>query len=328
MRNVRVMFLLVGLFALLVVPALAQDASPTPDNGQQAQTTATPDTQQQAQTQTQRGNALVRAAHLISDAGVVDVYIDGQLAIQDVNPNDFSSWLELPAGRASVAIVPAGETFDDAIIGPFDVTLPANSQITIAATGSVASGQFDWSIIRENLTGQGQTSTGGVDVQDNARITLLNSVEDAPPVNLELFLVEPVATDSQSNQRSDSEFGAGSMFDLGSVDFADAGQTFTVPAGIYNVSVTPADSSEDSQPQFGTPQRDDLLTNWPSLANVSLDPNTSYVFAVVGTPDDPFLVIHANNFNQTMTLNNQSNSATQSNSAQSSNQDSSGHTNP
>jgi hypothetical protein len=323
------MFLLVGLFALLVVPALAQDASPTPDNGQQAQTTATPDTQQQAQTQPQRGNALVRAAHLISDAGVVDVYIDGQLAIQDVNPNDFSSWLELPAGRASVAIVPAGETFDDAIIGPFDVTLPANSQITIATTGSVASGQFDWSIIRENLTGQGQTSPGGVDVQDNARITLLNSVEDAPPVNLELFLVEPVATDTpdQNNQGRDSEFGAGSMFDLGSVDFADAGQTFTVPAGIYNVSVIPMDDRDDALAQTGS-TRSDLLANWPSFSNITLDPNTSYVFAVVGTPDNPFLVIHANSFNQTMTLNNQSNNDTQSNSAQSSNQDSSGHTNP
>jgi len=291
MNNVRVMFLLVGLFALLVVPALAQDASPTPD--QQAQTTAAPDT---------AGNALFRAAHLISDAGVVDVYVNGQLAIADVNPNNFSGWLELPAGPASVAIVPAGEALDEAILGPFEVTLPANSQITIATTGSVASGQFDWTIIRENLTGRGQTSSGGVDAQNSAQITLLNSIEDAPPVNLELFLVEPVRDTLPGRG---SEFGAGALFDFGAVGFADPGETFSVPAGIYNVAVIP--SSDASVDPLIT--RSNLLTDWPNFANIELDPETSYVFAVVGTPDDPFLVIHANDFDNPMTLDMQANMA-------------------
>jgi hypothetical protein len=300
MRIVRNTLLLVGLFALLVVPALAQDASPTPD--QQAQATEAPDAQSttnQSPAQLQRGNALVRAAHLISDAGVVDIYINGQLAIADVNPNGFSGWLELPAGRATVAIVPAGDLLNDAILGPFEVTLPANSQITIATTGSVASGEFDWTIIRENLTGSGQTSPGGVDTQNTARITLLNSIEDAPPVNLELFLVEPTTDEvtGPNLPEQDSEFGAGSLFDFGAVGFADPGETFTVPAGLYNVTVIPTDDGDES-PITGT----NLLTDWPSFANIELDPDTSYIFAVVGTPQDPFLVIHANDFDNPMML--------------------------
>ncbi len=303
MRNVKGMFLLVGLLALLVVPTLAQDTSPTPDQ----------------QAQPQRGNALFRAAHLIADAGVVDVYINGLLALEDVNPNGFSGWLELPAGRMSVVFVPADDPFENAILGPVDVTLPANSQITIAATGSVESGLFDWTMIRENLTGRGQTSPGGVDVQNNARITLLNSIQGAPPVNLELFLVDPVTDNvpGQSSLGRGSQFGAGSLFDFGAVGFAEEGETFTVPAGIYNVTVIPEDEpSAGIAPSRGTGQaartQSNLLTNWPSFDNIALDPNTSYVFAVVGTPDDPFLVIHADNFDNTMMLDTQANTGTQS----------------
>jgi hypothetical protein len=137
-----------------------------------------------------------------------------------------------------------------------------------------------------------------VDVQNNARITLLNSVQGAPPVNLELFLVDPVTDNvpGQSNLGRGSEFGAGSLFDFDAVGLGS--ETFTVPAGIYNVTVVPEDEGNAA-----IPTQDNLLTNWPRFDNIELDPNTSYVFAVVGTPEDPSLIIHANNFTDTMTLN-------------------------
>jgi hypothetical protein len=337
------MFLLVGLLALFVVPALAQDATPTPGTGQQAQATATPDAsaaaQTQGQTQTQAqvqgGTAFVRAANLIADAGVVDIYINGQLAIADVNPNSFSGWLQVPAGRASVAIVPAGEAFERAIIGPFNVTFAANSRFTLAATGSGESGVFDWTLFRETLRAGGQTKTGGQDVAGDARITLFHSIENAPAVTIDLFLVQAFGQQDQDNQQDNlsgqtnqgsqsaaNEFVTGSTFDLGPVSFADDGQTFTVPAGLYNISVTPAsgfDLDEDagttdttsgtqgdlsgSQILGGAQAQTDLSAqvNWPSFSNVALTANTDYIFAVVGTLDAPFLVIHASDFSDQIT---------------------------
>jgi hypothetical protein len=167
MRIVKFALLFVGLVALLVVPVLAQDATPTPVPDQQAQT----DAQGQTQAQIPAGQGFMRFANFLTDAGVVDVYVNDQLGFADVNPNGFSGWLELPSGRHNVTFVPAGEPIEQAIVGPFEVTAGGNSRMTIAATGSGDTGAFDWMLIREDVAGQADAN-----LQGNPGIRLLHNM--------------------------------------------------------------------------------------------------------------------------------------------------------
>jgi hypothetical protein len=291
MRIVKFVLLLAGLLALLVVPALAQDATSTPVPGQQAQTPATPEAspaaQTEADTQTQvqipAGPGFVRFANFLTEAGVIDVYVDGQQAAADVNPNGFTPWLELPSGSHSVTIVPAGTPLEQAIIGPFDVIAGGNSRMTIAATGSGDTGVFDWMIIPEDVA-QGVST----DVLDNARIRLLNTLEEVPALNVELTLVQPFDTPSDASQ-----FDAGTLFTLGPASFGDGPTSFEVLPGLYNITVTPAQTGVTATLPFSIPG---MLTarnraDWPSFSNVALTADTNYLFAIVGAEDSPWLAI-------------------------------------
>jgi hypothetical protein len=292
MRIVRFVFLLVGLLVLVVIPALAQDAGPAPGTGRQAQTTATPEASPEAQTDGQdqaqtrvripEGPGFVRFANFLTEAGVIDVYVDGELAAADVNPNGFTPWLELPSGSHSIMIVPAGMPVEQAIIGPFDVIAGGDSRMTIAATGSGDTGVFDWMMIREDVAQQADT-----DVLDNARIRLLNIIEDVPAVNIELTLVRPFVTPSDASQ-----FDAGTLFTLGPASFGDAPTSFEVLPGLYNITVTPTQDGETATPAFRIPGvPTSSLAEWPSFSNVALTADTNYLFAIVGADDSPWLAI-------------------------------------
>jgi hypothetical protein len=285
MRTVRWIVLLAGLLVFLGVPVLAQDATPAPAPDQQVQT----DTQDQTQSQVQipPGPGFVRFANFLTQAGVIDVYVDGQLAAADVNPNVFTPWLELPSGSHSVTMVPAGTPMEQAIIGPFDVIAGRNARMTIAATGSGDTRVFDWIMIPEDAA-QG-TDT---DVLDNAHIRLLNTLEDVPAVNVELTLVRPFSAPADTSQ-----VDSGTLFTLGPATFGDTPTSFEVLPGLYNITVTPTTSIVQTDvttiPGLGflPATRPSSFADWPSFSNVALSADTNYLFAVVGAADSPWLAI-------------------------------------
>lgn len=279
MRIVRFVLLLAGLLALLVVPALAQDATPAP--GQQAQTES--ETETQPQVQIPAGPGFVRFANFLTEAGVIDVYVDGQQAAADVNPNGFTPWLELPSGSHSITIVPAGTPLEQAIIGPFEVIAGGSSRMTIAATGSGDTGVFDWMAIREDVAQD--VDTGAL---DNARIRLLNTLEDVPAVNVELTLVQPFDVPGDAGQPD-----SGTLFTLGPASFGDAPTSFEVLPGLYNITVTPVQPAVTDTPAFSflTVPRPSRFADWPSFSNVALTADTNYLFAIVGAEDSPWLAI-------------------------------------
>jgi hypothetical protein len=281
MRKVIVFLLGLGLLAL---PVLAQDTPATPVPGSTLQATEIPQT----------GTAFIRAAHLIADAGVVDVYVNGQLAFADVNPNAVSDWLQIPSGTVSIAFVPAGASFSDVFLGPFDVTLNGNSRTTIAASGSVDAGTVSPLIINESALANTQTSN--VTQPGNTRINILDALSETPPVNIELFLVRPNRIGLPLSQLNLAA-RPGATFTIQPDTTQGDVTSLSVPPGVYNIRMVDA-GTEDS-----------LL----SFSNVALNANTSYLFAVTDTMDGPWLVIQPSGLSRAMqsSVSGQANSGSQ-----------------
>jgi len=71
--------------------------------------------------------------HAVPDLPV-DVYVNGELTLDDFQPGDLAGPLDLPAGTYTVAITAATATDDSApAIGPIDLTLAANTSYTAVA---------------------------------------------------------------------------------------------------------------------------------------------------------------------------------------------------
>lgn len=64
----------------------------------------------------------------------VDVYVNGELTLDDFQPGDLAGPLDLPAGTYSVALTDPAATDDSSpILGPIDLTLEANKSYTAVA---------------------------------------------------------------------------------------------------------------------------------------------------------------------------------------------------
>ncbi|TLP96077.1 DUF4397 domain-containing protein [Nesterenkonia salmonea] len=71
--------------------------------------------------------------HAVPDLPV-DVYVDGELTLDDFNPGDLAGPLELPAGEYEIAITAAdAEDDSDPVLGPVSVSLDGGMDYTAAA---------------------------------------------------------------------------------------------------------------------------------------------------------------------------------------------------
>lgn len=78
-------------------------------------------------------SAMLSVLHGVPDT-TVDVYVDGELTLDDFEPGDLAGPLELPAGTYSVAITAAdAEDDSDPVIGPVDLPLEAGMNYTAVA---------------------------------------------------------------------------------------------------------------------------------------------------------------------------------------------------
>jgi hypothetical protein len=77
----------------------------------------------------------IRIVHGIADAGPLDVYIDGSLALIGIDFGDVSDEIALPSGRRNLAVTPTGSGPDKAIVSG-QIVLEANTHYYVSLLGS------------------------------------------------------------------------------------------------------------------------------------------------------------------------------------------------
>lgn len=118
--------------------------------------------------------AHIRFGHFSVDAGEVDIYVDGKVVADGVAFPDVSPWIEAD-GTVSVAVSAAGDTLENAVLGPVDVELADGDWISVVVIGTVAQDSLAVQLLEEDFS----ESVGG-----EARLTVFHAIGDAPPVNV------------------------------------------------------------------------------------------------------------------------------------------------
>ncbi|MEN9933888.1 MAG: hypothetical protein RLZZ387_467 [Chloroflexota bacterium] len=155
----------------------------------------------------QSGTAKVRVVHASPDAPAVDVWVNGQKTLTNVPFFTASNYLDLPAGSYDIMVVPAGAT-EPAVIDAKGVTIEAGKAYTIAATGNLA--DIEPTILIDNLA----TPAAG-----QAHVRVIHFSPDAPAVDIRVKGGDALLSD---------------------LEFPDATAYTPVPAGSYDLEVTPA----------------------------------------------------------------------------------------
>ena len=160
--------------------------------------------------------ARIRAAHLSPDAPNVDVYVDGEVALENATYGDVSDYLEFEPGSYMVQIVPAGEDPDQAVV---EETVDAEEgDFTVAAIGELAGdNQPLQALVLED-------DNSPVD-SETARIRVVHASPDAP------------AVDVVAGENGDALFE--------NVAFGESGYT-EVPEGEYTLFIYPAGDREEA----------------------------------------------------------------------------------
>lgn len=159
-------------------------------------------------------SASLRVAHLSPDAPNVDVYVDGDLTVEDLPFGDVTDYLELPAGSYQVEITAAG----DAETSVFDEELevPAGA-FTVAAIGELEGDrEFEVTVLEDDVSEPDE---------DEARVSAFHASPDAPNVDIRVAATGEALFE-------DVAYGEG-----GSV---------AVPEGEYRLCVYPAGNDEEA----------------------------------------------------------------------------------
>jgi hypothetical protein len=189
-----------------IAPALSVNGAPVNAGGSAPapEPTATPAPTQPA------GTAQVSVVHASPDAPAVDIYLNDAEALSDVGFFTASDYLDVPAGDQRIRVVPAGASPDEAVIdGVF--TFNPNSAYTVAAIGNLDNIQAV--SFEDDLS---STPAG------EARVSVFHFSPDAPAVDVKLA--------DGTVLFSNLAFGSG--------------VEGTVPAGTYDIIVTPAGATE------------------------------------------------------------------------------------
>lgn len=160
----------------------------------------------------------IRVAHFSPDTPAVDVYVNGEVAIEALEFPMVTDWIKLPAGSYNLAVAPTGMMLEDAAIGPADFDLEAGTWITVAAVGSLEAGTLAPAIIVEDYS---ELAEG------NARVNVFHAIEDAPAVDVwagDSALITQLAFPGSADN--------------------DGMASLDVPAGSYDLQVVPTGETE------------------------------------------------------------------------------------
>lgn len=156
----------------------------------------------------------VRVVHASPDAPSVDVLVDNAQVLSGVPYLGSSSYLEVPAGSRNVKVNAAGST---TTVIDADLPLTAGADYTVIAGGLVS--DISPIVLEDDLTAP---------AAGNIKVRAVHGAPSAPAVDI--YVTAPGA---------DLEAATPA---LTSVPFGAASDYLTVPAGDYQVRVTPAGS--------------------------------------------------------------------------------------
>jgi len=148
------------------------------------------------------GGARVRVLHASPDAPAVDVWVNGSKVFSDIEFEESTSFVEVPAGTYNVQVVPAGLTAP--VVIEADLDLMAGIDYVVAATDVLAE------ITPVVLTADGSTPDAG-----NGWVRFLHASPDAPAVDIALA------------------DGGAVLFE--NIAFQESGAYLPVPAGSYDL---------------------------------------------------------------------------------------------
>ncbi|MEZ4496915.1 MAG: DUF4397 domain-containing protein [Thermomicrobiales bacterium] len=198
---------LLMVFAVASPRALAQDSTPAAMDADMGVCSA-------ALGIGMAGDSCINVIHASPDAPAVDVYLDGELALEGVEFGQFSGWIAVPAGEHQVQVTAAGDDAANAVIDA-NVELAADAAYHVAATGHLA-----------DITPQiYQVNLSDLDAMGDpmARIRVIHTSPDAPAVDIAL---------------------AGGDVLIADLAFPNASDALEVPAGSYDLEVRPTGTTD------------------------------------------------------------------------------------
>ena len=120
-------------------------------------------------------SAYIRFGHFSVDAGEVDIYLDGKVAADSVAFPDVSDWMEVSDGTVSVAVTAAGDSLDNAVLGPVDIDLAGGDWLTVAVIGDIEHETLAVQLLMEDYSDM---------VSGETRLSVFHAIGDAAPVNV------------------------------------------------------------------------------------------------------------------------------------------------
>jgi hypothetical protein len=117
------------------------------------------------------GGARVRVVHASPDAPAVDVWVEGSVVFENIEFEEVSEFVEVPAGTYNVQVVPSGAT--EPVVIEADLDLAAATDYTVVATDFLA-----------NITPIILTADGGTPAAGNAWVRFFHGSPDAPAVDI------------------------------------------------------------------------------------------------------------------------------------------------
>ncbi len=150
------------------------------------------------------GFAWIRVAHASPDAPAVDIWVNDQVVVSDLAFAEVTPYLHVPAGDYNIKVTPTGATTP--VVIDADVTLEKGVSYTVAAADMLAS-----------ITPLVFEDDNGIPGPGLAKVNFTHLSPDAPNVDIWVD-------------------GAVAITDLA---FKEASPYLEVPAGTYNVQVTP-----------------------------------------------------------------------------------------
>lgn len=120
----------------------------------------------------QDSTAMVRVIHASPDAPAVDVLVDGEVAVEGLEFQSGTDYLELPAGDHQFQVVPAGGAAADAVIDA-PATLEAGTWYSVVAVGLLA--EIQPMIVVDDITEP---------AEGQAHIKVVHASPDAPAVDV------------------------------------------------------------------------------------------------------------------------------------------------
>jgi hypothetical protein len=119
--------------------------------------------------------ARLRLGHFSPDLGAVDVYLNGDLALEDFAFPDLGGWLEFEETTVEITITASGQPLENPVINSREINLISGSWYTAALIGEMRRNAVQIHLLTEDYSPIAPGET---------RVTLFNAIPDGQPINL------------------------------------------------------------------------------------------------------------------------------------------------